>query len=167
MTCAFTPNLQGLWIGLLSGVIVQTLILSYIKWRTDWDEQVNKASERLRRWFLNPDKVGCKGISSSDQSFKPQPRFGLVYLYLARTAVRFDITNFWRDTLASTILFLDSHFIAAWLLQNSVLGSHFLVPLQLFGDRAAEKNSFSAAVVLGSINYDAEVANADCGEAYG
>ncbi|KAJ6889427.1 hypothetical protein NC652_030259 [Populus alba x Populus x berolinensis] len=41
---------------MLSGVIVQTLILSYIIWRTDWDEQVNKASEPLRRWFLNPDK---------------------------------------------------------------------------------------------------------------
>ena len=59
-------------------------------------------------------------------------------------------------------------FSAAWLLQNSVLGSHFLVPLQLFGDRAAAKILFlRLAVVLGSISYDAEVANADCGEAHG
>lgn len=99
MTCAFTPNLQGLWIGLLSGVIVQTLILSYIIWKTDWDEQVcrkvcnqnlkyyisyqlhlyvvptlllvqspflqvNKASERLRRWFLNPDKDSTDSSST-------------------------------------------------------------------------------------------------------
>lgn len=49
-------EVQGLWMGLLSGVVVQTLILSYIIWRTDWDEQVNKASERLRRWFLKSEK---------------------------------------------------------------------------------------------------------------
>ncbi|KAJ6876339.1 protein DETOXIFICATION 24-like [Populus alba x Populus x berolinensis] len=49
-------EVQGLWMGLLSGVVVQTLILSYIIWRTDWDEQVNKASERLKRWFLKSEK---------------------------------------------------------------------------------------------------------------
>jgi hypothetical protein len=58
-------------------------------------------------------------------------------------------------------------FSAAWLLQNSVRGFHFLVPLQLFWDRAAEKILFLRLLFLGSINYDAEVAKADCGEAYG
>ncbi|CAK7337221.1 unnamed protein product [Dovyalis caffra] len=45
----------GLWMGLLSGVIVQTLILSYVIWRTDWDEQVNMATERLGRWYLKSE----------------------------------------------------------------------------------------------------------------
>uniref|UniRef100_A0A6N2NHF0 Protein DETOXIFICATION n=1 Tax=Salix viminalis TaxID=40686 RepID=A0A6N2NHF0_SALVM len=45
----YVAHLQvtGLWVGLLSGVVVQTLLLSYLTWRIDWEEQVNKASERL------------------------------------------------------------------------------------------------------------------------
>ncbi|KAJ6384047.1 hypothetical protein OIU78_027365 [Salix suchowensis] len=49
----YVAHLQvtGLWIGLLSGVVVQTLLLSYLTWKIDWNEQVNKASERLARFF--------------------------------------------------------------------------------------------------------------------
>ncbi|KAK6232659.1 hypothetical protein SCA6_002732 [Theobroma cacao] len=47
-------QVKGLWIGLLSGVAMQSLILSWIVWKTDWDEQVRKASERLNRWLLKP-----------------------------------------------------------------------------------------------------------------
>ncbi|KAJ8771639.1 hypothetical protein K2173_026816 [Erythroxylum novogranatense] len=50
----FHLQVKGLWIGLLSGVVMQSVILSYLIWRTDWNEQVNKASERLNRWFLGP-----------------------------------------------------------------------------------------------------------------
>ncbi|XWS57961.1 hypothetical protein CRYUN_Cryun09bG0218100 [Craigia yunnanensis] len=52
----YVANLEvkGLWIGLLSGVAIQSLILSCLVWRTDWDEQVRKASERLNRWLLKP-----------------------------------------------------------------------------------------------------------------
>ncbi|KAA8544465.1 hypothetical protein F0562_022495 [Nyssa sinensis] len=45
-------EVKGIWIGMICGVVTQTLVLSFITWRTDWDEQVNKASERLDRWFL-------------------------------------------------------------------------------------------------------------------
>ncbi|KAG5232913.1 protein DETOXIFICATION [Salix suchowensis] len=50
----YVAHLQvtGLWIGLLSGVVVQTLLLSYLTWKIDWNEQVNKASERLARFFI-------------------------------------------------------------------------------------------------------------------
>ncbi|KAG5232906.1 protein TRANSPARENT TESTA [Salix suchowensis] len=50
----YVAHLQvtGLWVGLLSGVVVQTLLLSYLTWRIDWEEQVNKASERLGRFFI-------------------------------------------------------------------------------------------------------------------
>ncbi|XP_017976260.1 PREDICTED: protein DETOXIFICATION 24 [Theobroma cacao] len=47
-------QVKGLWIGLLSGVAMQTFILAWIVWKTDWDEQVRKASERLNRWLLKP-----------------------------------------------------------------------------------------------------------------
>uniref|UniRef100_A0A2P2JEC6 Uncharacterized protein n=1 Tax=Rhizophora mucronata TaxID=61149 RepID=A0A2P2JEC6_RHIMU len=49
-------QVKGLWIGLLSGVVMQSVILSYLIWRTDWDEQVKKASERVNRWLLDPLK---------------------------------------------------------------------------------------------------------------
>ncbi|KAK8589914.1 hypothetical protein V6N13_088718 [Hibiscus sabdariffa] len=42
----------GLWIGLLCGVALQISILVFIVCRTDWDEQVKKASERLNRWLV-------------------------------------------------------------------------------------------------------------------
>ncbi|KAJ8763164.1 hypothetical protein K2173_025549 [Erythroxylum novogranatense] len=53
----FHLHVKGLWIGLLSGVVIQTITLSYLIWRIDWDEQVKKASERLNRWFLVPEKL--------------------------------------------------------------------------------------------------------------
>ncbi|KAE8673783.1 MATE efflux family protein [Hibiscus syriacus] len=46
-------EVMGLWIGLLSGVVLQTMILVFIIWRTNWDEQVNKASQRLKRWLVD------------------------------------------------------------------------------------------------------------------
>ncbi|GMY20023.1 protein DETOXIFICATION 24-like [Fagus crenata] len=46
-------EVKGLWIGMLCGVLMQTIVLSFIIWRTDWDDQVKKASERLKRWYLN------------------------------------------------------------------------------------------------------------------
>ncbi|KAM3738547.1 hypothetical protein ACB098_09G138300 [Castanea mollissima] len=46
-------EVQGLWIGLLCGVLMQTIVLSFIIWRTNWDDQVKKASERLNRWYLD------------------------------------------------------------------------------------------------------------------
>ncbi|PON34645.1 Multi antimicrobial extrusion protein [Parasponia andersonii] len=53
---AYVANLQvkGLWIGMLCGVLTQTIALIFITWKTDWEGQVNKASERLNRWFLKP-----------------------------------------------------------------------------------------------------------------
>ncbi|OMO69933.1 Multi antimicrobial extrusion protein [Corchorus capsularis] len=54
----YALNLQvmGLWIGLLGGVALQTLIFAFIVWRTDWDEQVRKASQRLNRWLIKPEE---------------------------------------------------------------------------------------------------------------
>ncbi|KAL9423077.1 hypothetical protein AB3S75_035213 [Citrus x aurantiifolia] len=55
---AYVANLgvTGLWIGLLGGIVIQTIILSFIIWRTDWDDQVNKASQRLNKWLLKPSE---------------------------------------------------------------------------------------------------------------
>ncbi|CAM8992153.1 unnamed protein product [Rhodiola kirilowii] len=48
-------GIKGMWTGMICGVAVQTLVLGYITWRTDWDDQVRKASQRLQRWFLKPN----------------------------------------------------------------------------------------------------------------
>ncbi|GER52581.1 MATE efflux family protein [Striga asiatica] len=46
-------QVKGLWIGMLCGVICETLVLSFLMWRTNWDEEVLKASARLKKWYLN------------------------------------------------------------------------------------------------------------------
>ncbi|CAM8984839.1 unnamed protein product [Rhodiola kirilowii] len=47
-------KIRGIWIGMLFGVAVQTLVLGYLTWKTDWDDQVRKVSERLNRWSEEP-----------------------------------------------------------------------------------------------------------------
>ena len=34
--------LQGMWIGMFCGVAMQSLVLFYLTWRTNWDEQVDQ-----------------------------------------------------------------------------------------------------------------------------
>ncbi|KAL0383353.1 UNVERIFIED_CONTAM: protein DETOXIFICATION 24 [Sesamum calycinum] len=67
LVLAYVTHLQvkGLWIGMLCGVIFETLVLSFLMWRTNWDEEVLKASARLKRWYLkSPEEAGQK----SDQA---------------------------------------------------------------------------------------------------
>ncbi|THG03396.1 hypothetical protein TEA_011033 [Camellia sinensis var. sinensis] len=58
-------EVKGLWIGMTAGVVMQVIALSFMVWRTDWDEQVNKASERLGRWFLKPSEESDEGLNHS------------------------------------------------------------------------------------------------------
>jgi len=32
--------MQGLWIGMILGVVMQSLVLGYITFKTDWNDQV-------------------------------------------------------------------------------------------------------------------------------
>ncbi|XP_051141584.1 protein DETOXIFICATION 24-like [Andrographis paniculata] len=50
----YVANLEvkGIWIGMILGIFTQSLALSYMAWKTDWDKQVRLASERLQRWYL-------------------------------------------------------------------------------------------------------------------
>lgn len=45
-------QVKGIWIGMICGVITQTLALCFMTWRTNWDVEVIKAKERLQRWYL-------------------------------------------------------------------------------------------------------------------
>ncbi|KAL3841100.1 hypothetical protein ACJIZ3_025691 [Penstemon smallii] len=58
---AYVTHLQvkGLWIGMLMGVVTETLALSFMMWRTNWDEEVLKASTRLKKWYVKaPSEAG-------------------------------------------------------------------------------------------------------------
>ncbi|KAM7498295.1 hypothetical protein LguiA_022709 [Lonicera macranthoides] len=41
---------RGIWSGLIGGTTMQTIILIWITCRTDWNKEVEKATERLDKW---------------------------------------------------------------------------------------------------------------------
>ncbi|KAK4481813.1 hypothetical protein RD792_012724 [Penstemon davidsonii] len=63
----YVTNLQvkGIWIGMTSGVATQTLALSFMTWRTNWDEEVSITSARLKKWYLESSDEN----KTSDQVF--------------------------------------------------------------------------------------------------
>ncbi|KAJ6363967.1 hypothetical protein OIU76_028993 [Salix suchowensis] len=40
----------GIWSGMLGGTLLQTMILSWVTLRTDWNKEVEKAKNRLKTW---------------------------------------------------------------------------------------------------------------------
>ncbi|KAL3627501.1 Protein DETOXIFICATION 40 [Castilleja foliolosa] len=48
----FTFNLgvKGIWAGMIGGTMMQTLILLWVTFRTDWNKEVEKAKKRLDMW---------------------------------------------------------------------------------------------------------------------
>ncbi|XP_020112900.1 protein DETOXIFICATION 35-like [Ananas comosus] len=46
----FHWGVQGIWAGMLCGTTLQTLILLYIVWKTDWKAEAEQALERVRLW---------------------------------------------------------------------------------------------------------------------
>ncbi|KAL0339871.1 UNVERIFIED_CONTAM: protein DETOXIFICATION 24 [Sesamum radiatum] len=48
----FQLQVKGIWLGMNTGVVAQTLSLSFMVWRTNWDEEVSKTSTRLKKWYL-------------------------------------------------------------------------------------------------------------------
>ncbi|KAL8095115.1 hypothetical protein AgCh_036538 [Apium graveolens] len=45
-------QVKGIWIGMICGIVCQTTTVCVITWRTNWDVQVQKASERLNRFYV-------------------------------------------------------------------------------------------------------------------
>ncbi|XP_073272442.1 protein DETOXIFICATION 21-like [Primulina huaijiensis] len=48
-------QVQGVWIGMLTGTLIQTIILVIITCKTDWDKQVSIAETRVNKWFVEPE----------------------------------------------------------------------------------------------------------------
>ncbi|XP_052174738.1 protein DETOXIFICATION 21-like [Diospyros lotus] len=53
----FNLQVKGVWMGMLFGTFVQTVILIIITCKTDWDKQVSIAQKRINRWFVESEHV--------------------------------------------------------------------------------------------------------------
>ncbi|KAJ6291734.1 hypothetical protein OIU76_023758 [Salix suchowensis] len=48
-------GVKGIWYGMLSGTVVQTLILFWIIYRTNWNKEASIAEDRIRKWGGDTD----------------------------------------------------------------------------------------------------------------
>ncbi|VFQ92189.1 unnamed protein product [Cuscuta campestris] len=46
-------EVKGIWVGMICGVVSLSLALFYMTWRTNWDNEVAKAKQRLQKFYLN------------------------------------------------------------------------------------------------------------------
>ncbi|RVX07927.1 Protein detoxification 40 [Vitis vinifera] len=49
----FDLGVKGIWSGMIGGTVMQTLILLWVTYRTDWNKEVEKAKSRLETWDTN------------------------------------------------------------------------------------------------------------------
>ncbi|KAF5471939.1 hypothetical protein F2P56_008696 [Juglans regia] len=61
----FNMGIKGVWVGMLFGTFVQTLVLVVITYRTDWDKQVILAHKRVKRWGAEDGKEGKPAASDA------------------------------------------------------------------------------------------------------
>ncbi|KAE8684723.1 Co-chaperone GrpE family protein [Hibiscus syriacus] len=45
-------HVKGVWVGMLLGTLLQTVVLIVITYKTDWDRQVALARARVNKWFV-------------------------------------------------------------------------------------------------------------------
>ncbi|XP_039034755.1 protein DETOXIFICATION 21-like [Hibiscus syriacus] len=50
-------HVKGVWVGMLLGTLLQTVVLIVITYKTDWDRQVVLARTRINKWFV-PESRG-------------------------------------------------------------------------------------------------------------
>ncbi|KAL3733210.1 hypothetical protein ACJRO7_022696 [Eucalyptus globulus] len=60
----FSMQVKGVWIGMLFGTFVQTVVLIVITYKTDWDKQVLLARTRVNEWFVAEDASHKTGTSA-------------------------------------------------------------------------------------------------------
>ncbi|EHA8592513.1 putative protein DETOXIFICATION 21 [Cocos nucifera] len=49
-------HVKGIWIGMIVGTAVQTIVLLVITMKTDWEKQVVLAQERLNKWYMESSR---------------------------------------------------------------------------------------------------------------
>lgn len=53
-------RVQGIWMGMIFGTFLQTVILCIIVYKTNWNEEVAQASERMKKWGGISDELETK-----------------------------------------------------------------------------------------------------------
>ncbi|CAI9094791.1 OLC1v1030585C1 [Oldenlandia corymbosa var. corymbosa] len=53
----FNLQVKGVWIGMLIGTLMQTIVLVVMTLRTDWNKQVLDAQQRVNKWFVQSDET--------------------------------------------------------------------------------------------------------------
>ncbi|KAL8456635.1 hypothetical protein ACS0TY_034752 [Phlomoides rotata] len=53
---AVDMGVKGIWIGMLAGTLLQTLILFYIVYKTNWEKESAAAAQRITMWGGEPDE---------------------------------------------------------------------------------------------------------------
>ncbi|XP_061350341.1 protein DETOXIFICATION 40-like [Gastrolobium bilobum] len=53
----FKLGAKGIWVGMLGGTVLQTIILVWITFRTDWNKEVEEAAKRLTKWEDNKEPL--------------------------------------------------------------------------------------------------------------
>ncbi|KAI5340329.1 hypothetical protein L3X38_019603 [Prunus dulcis] len=46
----FKYGAKGIWLGMMAGTLMQTVILIWVTYRTDWKKEVEEAAKRLNKW---------------------------------------------------------------------------------------------------------------------
>ncbi|KAJ8773215.1 hypothetical protein K2173_028392 [Erythroxylum novogranatense] len=57
-------GVMGLWGGMLVGTFLQTLLLLYVLYKTNWNSEVEQTSERMRKWGGQEIKTSMSGWPS-------------------------------------------------------------------------------------------------------
>ncbi|XP_002273901.3 LOW QUALITY PROTEIN: protein DETOXIFICATION 40 [Vitis vinifera] len=52
----FDLGAKGIWSGMIGGTVMQTLVLVWVTYRTDWSKEVGKAKQRLDKWEDKEDE---------------------------------------------------------------------------------------------------------------
>ncbi|KAG2536875.1 protein DETOXIFICATION 40-like [Panicum virgatum] len=53
----FDLGAAGIWSGMIGGTLMQTLILVWVTFRTNWDKEVEEAMKRLNKWEDNKSPI--------------------------------------------------------------------------------------------------------------
>nr|QBM79455.1 MATE25 [Rehmannia glutinosa] len=58
----FNMGVKGIWYGMVTGTVVQTLILFWIVYRTDWNKEASIAAKRIKQWRGETDAAKPKDV---------------------------------------------------------------------------------------------------------
>lgn len=53
----FKLGAKGIWSGMIGGTVMQTIILLWVTFRTDWNKEVDEARQRLATWDHNKEPL--------------------------------------------------------------------------------------------------------------